>query len=80
MPTQIPRIVWLIGINKDQVERWNITDVFKRVQRRAFNELNPIAEPRQLDILPCNTGMDGVASRVINFPSGGSARAIQIVL
>jgi len=41
-PLQIAGIVRLIGINKDQVERRNVTKIFERAQRRAFNQFNAI--------------------------------------
>jgi hypothetical protein len=60
-PLQIAGIVWLIGINKDQVERRNVTEIFQRAQRRAFNQFNAIVSPA-LNILARNVGMRRSAS------------------
>ena len=78
-PFQIAGIVRLIGINKDQVERRNVTKIFERAQRRAFNQFNAIVQPREVNILTRNVGMTRVGLQRDQL-SGGRARAIQIEL
>ncbi|STQ12021.1 Uncharacterised protein [Enterobacter cloacae] len=79
-PFEVAGIVWLISINKDQVERRNVAKIFQRSQRRAFDEFNALVETGKLNILPRHAACVESASSVISFPSGGRARAIQIEL
>ena len=79
-PLQIAGIVGLISINKDQVERRNVTEILSELSAGPSISSMRSFSPREVNILAGHIGVRRVSFERNQLPSGGRARAIQIEL